>query len=209
MATKTRNAYLALTAAGLLWGLTVPLSKAVLGWLDGGWLTVVRFALAAPLLAFAGRRGLRKAAAPSVLLSGAVGYGLVIVLQNAGIERTSVSHAALIVGAVPALVALVSAVSGRGRASPRAAAGFALALAGGGAVAGGSGGAASPAGDALVLASVTLSAIFVVAQPALLKGRDPVAVTAVQMLAGALAAVPHAVMEGPKAGAAGGGPVWG
>jgi O-acetylserine/cysteine efflux transporter len=179
----------------------------VLGWLDGGWLTVVRFALAAPLLAYAGRRGLRTAAAPAVMLSGALGYGLVIVLQNAGIERTSVSHAALIVGAVPALVALVSAVSGRGRTSPRAAAGFALALAGVGVVAGGSGGAASPAGDALVLASVMLSAIFVVAQPALLKGRDPVAVTAVQMLAGSLAAVPHAVMEGLPAAPAGPGPV--
>ena len=116
---KTRNAYLALTAAGLLWGLTVPLSKAVLGWLDGGWLTVARFALAAPLLALIGRRHLRAAFAPRVLFSGAVGYGLVIVLQNAGIERTSVSHAALIVGAVPALVALVSALSGRGRTSPR------------------------------------------------------------------------------------------
>ena len=122
--TKTRNAYLALTAAGLLWGLTVPLSKAVLGWLDGGWLTVVRFALAAPLLALAGRRHLRAALAPGVLFSGAVGYGLVILLQNAGIERTSVSHAALIVGAVPALVALATAVSGRGRTSPRAAAQF-------------------------------------------------------------------------------------
>ena len=80
-----------------------------LEWLDGGWLTVVRFVLAAPLLALAGRRGLRAAATPPIMLAGAVGYGLVIVLQNAGIERTSVSHAALIVGAVPALVALMAA----------------------------------------------------------------------------------------------------
>src|SRR6478672_814529 len=166
MTTKTRNAYLALTAAGLLWGLTVPLSKAVLGWLDGGWLTVVRFLLAAPLLALAGTylgrgprhrfaRHLRAALTPGVLFSGAIGYGLVIVLQNAGIERTSVSHAALIVGAVPALVALATVLSGRGRTSPRAAAGFGLALAGVGIVAGGGGGAATPAGDLLVLASVS------------------------------------------------------
>src|SRR3954464_4331136 len=154
MTRRTRIAYISLTAAGLLWGLTVPLSKAVLGWLDGGWLTVVRFALAAPLLAFAGRRGLRAAAAPSVLLSGAAGYGLVIVLQNAGIERTSVSHAALIVGAVPALVAMVAAASGRGRTTPLAWAGFALALAGVAIVAGGGGGAATHGGDLLVLASV-------------------------------------------------------
>src|SRR4051812_23068141 len=178
MATRTRNAYLALTAAGLLWGLTVPLSKAALAWLDGGWLTVARFALAAPLLALAGRRHLRAAFAPAVLFSGAVGYGLVILLQNAGIERTSVSHAALIVGAVPVLVALATAVSGRGRTGARATAGFALALAGVGIVAGGGGGAATPAGDLLVLASVALSATFVVVQAGVLKGRDPVAVTA-------------------------------
>src|ERR1700759_3591085 len=157
VATKTRNAYLALTAAGLLWGLTVPLSKVVLGWLDGGWLTVVRFAIAAPLLALAGRGHLRAAFAPGVLLSGAVGYGLVIVLQNAGIQRTSVSHAALIVGAVPALVALATALAGRGRTDRRAAFGFALALAGVGIVAGGGGGAATPAGDLLGFGSGGLS----------------------------------------------------
>src|ERR1700759_1463889 len=191
VATKTRNAYLALTAAGLLWGLTVPLSKVVLGWLDGGWLTVVRFAIAAPLLALAGRKHLRGAFAPGVLLSGAIGYGLVIVLQNAGIERTSVSHAALIVGAVPALVALATALTGRGRADRRAAAGFALALAGVGIVAGGVGGAATPSGGLLRVGPGALSATFVVVQADVLKGRDPVAVTAVQMLGGALAAVPN------------------
>src|SRR6201989_2790207 len=100
------SALFALVAAGLLWGLTVPLSKLVLEWLDGGWLTVVRFALAAPLLAFAARRGLRAAFTPAILVAGAAGYGIVIVLQNAGIAHTSVSHAALIVGAGPGLVCL-------------------------------------------------------------------------------------------------------
>jgi drug/metabolite transporter (DMT)-like permease len=189
------SALFALVAAGLLWGLTVPLSKLSLEWLDGGWLTVVRFVLAAPLLALAGRRGLRAAATPRIMAAGAVGYGLVIVLQNAGIERTSVSHAALIVGAVPALVAVLSAVGGR--ALPRVAwIGFLLALAGVGIVAGGGGGGATLAGDGLVLASVLLSATFVVVQPRLLEGRDPIAVTAVQVTAGALAAVPNALAEG-------------
>ncbi len=78
-----------------------------------------------------------------MLFAGAVGYGLVIVLQNAGIERTSVSHAALIVGAVPALVALVAAVAGRGLHGPARRAGFALALAGVGSSPAGGGGAAT------------------------------------------------------------------
>ena len=82
---RRHSALVALVAAGLLWGLTVPLSKLVLEWLDGGTLTVVRFALAAPLLAFAARKHLRAAFTPRILAAGAVGYGIVIVLQNAGI----------------------------------------------------------------------------------------------------------------------------
>ena len=107
--TTNRTAILALAAAGALWGLTVPLSKLSLDWLGGGWLTVARFALAAPLLAFAGRRGLRAALTPRIAAAGAIGFGAVILLQNAGIERTSVSHAALVVGAVPVMVALIAA----------------------------------------------------------------------------------------------------
>jgi O-acetylserine/cysteine efflux transporter len=202
-----RSPLIALTLAGLFWGLTVPLSKLVLDWLDGGWLTVARFGMAAPILALIGRRHLRQAFTPAVLGAGAAGYGIVIVLQNAGIERTSVSHAALIVGAVPALVALLATAKGSSSTPARAWVGLALALGGVGMVAGGGGGAASLGGDALVGLSVTLSAVFVVAQPALLKGRDPIAVTAVQMLAGMLAAVPNAAVEGLPHAPAAAGPV--
>src|SRR5687767_14738310 len=92
--TTNRSAILALAAAGALWGLTVPLSKLSLEWLGAGWLTVLRFALAAPLLAVVGRHGLRTALTPGVAAAGALGFGVVILLQNAGIARTSVSHAA-------------------------------------------------------------------------------------------------------------------
>jgi drug/metabolite transporter (DMT)-like permease len=107
------------------------LTKLALGWLGPGWVTVVRFAVAAPVLALLGRRGLRDALSMRMLASGAVGFGAVIVLQNAGIGSTSVSHAALIVGVVPVLVALMAAALGRGRTGPLAWLGFALALAGG------------------------------------------------------------------------------
>jgi O-acetylserine/cysteine efflux transporter len=206
---RRHSALLALVAAGLLWGLTVPLSKLVLGWLDGGWLTVVRFALAAPPLAYVARRHLRAALTPRILLAGAIGYGIVVVLQNAGIERTSVSHAALIVGAVPALVALIVTVTGRASHGAIAWLGFALALGGVAIVAGGGGGGATLGGDALVLASAMLSATFVVAQPALLRGRNPIAVTAVQMVAGAAAALPSAALEGLPDAPAGAAPVLG
>jgi drug/metabolite transporter (DMT)-like permease len=193
---RRHTALVALVAAGLLWGLTVPLSKLALEWLDGGWLTVIRFALAAPVLAILARKHLRAAFTPRILAAGAIGYGVVVVLQNAGIEHTSVSHASLIVGATPALVALVAAASGRGSSGPLAWLGFALALAGVGIVAGGGGGAAGLGGDALVLLSVSVSATFVVVQPSLLRGRNPFAVTAVQMIGGGLAALPNAIVEG-------------
>jgi drug/metabolite transporter (DMT)-like permease len=193
---RRRSALFALLAAGLLWGLTVPLSKLVLDWLDGGTLTVVRFALAAPLLAFAARKHLRAAFTPRILAAGAIGYGIVLVLQNVGIGHTSVSHASLIVGATPALVALFAVAGGRGSCGPAAWVGFALALAGVGIVAGGGGGGSSLNGDALVLLSVAISATFVVVQPSLLAGRDPFAVTAVQMIGGGLAAIPNAALEG-------------
>ena len=183
MRNHDRNALVALAAAGALWGLTVPLSKLGLGWLGPAWLSFVRFAVAAPLLALAGRRGLRDAFTPRVAASGALGFGAVIVLQNAGIERTSVTHAALLVGAVPVLVALLAAASGQSTRRARNWSGYLLTIAGVALIAHSGGSGATPAGDLLVLASVSLSATFIVLQPRLLAGRDAAAVTGVQFAA--------------------------
>jgi drug/metabolite transporter (DMT)-like permease len=200
-----RRAVAALIAAGLLWGTTVPMSKLALGWLAPGWLTFVRFGLAAAiLLAAAPRARVRAACTPPVLASGAIGYGGSVVVQNAGITRTSVSHAALLIGATPVLVAIIAALWHRTVARPVAWAGFAVSLAGVGLVAGGGGGSATATGDGLVLASLLVSATFTVAQARLLSGRDPVAVTAVQFLGAALAVLPFSVVaEGAPARPAG------
>jgi drug/metabolite transporter (DMT)-like permease len=210
MNTNRRRAAAALIAAGLLWGTTVPLSKLALGWLPPGWLTVVRFGLAAAiLLAMARRRGLRRAFTPAVLAAGAFGYGGSVLLQNAGIDRTSVSHAALLIGAVPVLVAIIAAVWQRTVARPVAWFGFVVSLGGVALITAGSrGGGATLAGDGLVLASLVLSAMVIVAQGGLLAGRDPVAVTAVEFLGAALGTLPFAVFtEGVPAAPGGTGPV--
>jgi O-acetylserine/cysteine efflux transporter len=198
-----RRTFAALIGAGLLWGTTVPLSKLALHWLAPGWLTFVRFAVAAAILLPAARRQLRAAFRPAVLASGGLGYGGSVVLQNAGITRTSVTHAALLIGAVPVMVAVIAAVWQRAVARPVAWAGFALALAGVGLVTGGHGGGASTAGDALVLASLLVSATFTVAQTRLLAGRDPVAATAVQFLGAALAVLPFAAVTEGRPGVPG------
>jgi O-acetylserine/cysteine efflux transporter len=205
-----RHAVAALIAAGLLWGTTVPLSKLALQWLSPGWLTVVRFGLAAAVLLVAARgRGLRRAFTPAVLAAGALGYGGSVMLQNAGISRTSVTQAALLIGAVPVLVAIIAAVWHRTVARPLAWFGFIVSLGGIGLITASSGGGgATLAGDGLVLASLVLSATVTVAQGRLLTGRDPVAVTAVQFLGAALGALPVAALtERPPTMPGGAGPV--
>jgi O-acetylserine/cysteine efflux transporter len=210
MNTNRRHAVAALIAAGLLWGTTVPLTKVALGWLPPGWLTVVRFGLAAAvvlaaLLITGQQTALRRAFTPAVLAAGALGYGGSVMVQNAGITRTSVTHAALLIGAVPVLVAIIAAAWHRTVARPVAWFGFAVSLGGVGLVtAGGGGGGATLAGDGLVLASLLLSATVTVAQARLLTGRDPVAVTAVQFLGATLGSLPVAVVsEGAPAAPAG------
>jgi drug/metabolite transporter (DMT)-like permease len=205
--THRRWAIVALASGGALWGLTVPMSKLGLEWLGASWLTVARFAIAAPILALIARRHLRAALTPAVAAGGALGYGGVILLQNAGIERTSVSHAALVVGAAPVLVAVIAGGLGHASTGVAAWAGSLVALAGVGLVANGGGSGASLGGDLLVLLSVAGAAGLIVAQPRLLAGREAGAVTAVQLGAAAVAALPVAVVaEGappapPTAGA--------
>ena len=190
-----RRALVALTVAGLLWGSTVPLSKIALGWLSPGWLTAIRFAVAAAvLLAATPRSRLRAACSPAVLAWGAAGYGGTVLLQNTGITRTSVSHAALLIGTAPVMVAIIAAVWQRSVARPVAWGGFAVSLGGVGLVAAGGGGGADLAGDGMVLASVLISAVFTVGQTRLLRGRDPIAVTAVQFLGAALVTAPFSAL---------------
>jgi O-acetylserine/cysteine efflux transporter len=193
MSNSRRFVFPALIIAGLLWGTTVPLSKLALDWMAPAWLAFARFALAAIVLMVASRSRLRAACSPAILVSGAAGYGGSVLLQNLGIERTSVTHAALLIGATPVLVAIMAAALRHSVARPVAWAGFALSLAGVGLVAGGQGGGSSLGGDALVLASQLASAGFTVSQARLLRGRDPIAVTGLQLMAAAAAMLPIAL----------------
>ncbi len=207
MNTDRRTAVAALTAAGLLWGTTVPLSKVALEWLPPGWLALVRFTVAAAVLLGVTRFRVRAACRPAVLATGALGYGGTVLVQNLAITRTSVSHAALLIGAAPVMVAIIAAVWHRSVARPAAWAGFAVSLAGVALVAGGGGGGATLGGDGLVLLSVLLSAGFTVSQGRLLRGQDPIAVTAVQFAAAALVALPVALVSGRIPAAPGPGPM--
>jgi len=195
MTTNRRFVVPALVAAGILWGTTVPLSKVALGWLPPAWLACVRFALAAVVLLVASRSQLRAAFSPAIMITGAIGYGGSVLLQNFGIERTSVTHAALLIGATPVLVAIFAAVLGHSVARPLAWTGFALSLAGVGFIAGGQGSGSSLGGDGLVLLAQLISAAFTVSQARMLRGRDPIAVTGLQLLGAGVLVLPVALIS--------------
>ncbi len=129
-----------------------------------------------------------------MLISGAVGYGGSVLLQNIGVQRTSVTHAALLIGATPVLVAIMAALLRHSVAPPVAWLGFALSLAGVTVIAGRQGSGSTLGGDGLVLAAQLVSAAFTVSQARLLRGRDPIAVTTLQLSAAAVAVLPVALM---------------
>ena len=207
MTNNRRLIFAALIAAGVLWGTTVPLSKLALGWMAPGWLAFARFLLAGAILMVASRSRLRQAWSPAILISGGLGYGGSVLLQNLGIERTSVTHAALLIGATPVLVATIAAALRHSVARPLAWAGFALSLAGVAFIASGQGSGSTLGGDGLVLAAQFVSAGFTVSQARLLRGRDPLAVTGLQLMSAAVMVLPVALatehhMAGPASPAA-------
>ncbi len=193
MNTARNHALIALATAGLLWGTSVPLSKTALTGFGPAWLTVVRFAIAGLILLVVLRPKLRTVS-PALTWWGALGYGGCIMIQNIGLGRTSVTHAALLIGAVPVIVAALAVVFDRARVSAVAWGGFALSMAGIAVVAGAGGGDASLLGDALVLLSVVIGSGFTILQARLLPGQDVVAVSAAQFLASALVILPVAVL---------------
>ena len=147
------------------------------------------------LLATVDRAALRAALRWQVLAWGAAGLGGSVLIQNVGLARTSVTHAALLIGAGPVLVAVIAAAWHHTVARPVAWAGFALSLGGVAVVvAAGHGGGATGAGDAMVLVSVLIASTLTVAQGRLLEGQNPAAITAVQFLGAALAALPVAAL---------------
>ncbi len=193
-----RAALAALTLAGVAWGLTVPLSAVALHWLGPAWLVALRFGLGALVLGLAARGRLRAAVRPATLVWGMLGYGAMVLLQNDAIHLTDVSHVALLTGTVPGLVALLAII--HRRRLPAAPIVLGLAGAVGGVALTAGAGHGTLAGDGLLLLSSLLAAAWVIAQPALLAGTSPVAVTAVQMAGAGLSALPLAVLSEPLPG---------
>ena len=128
----------------------------------------------------------------SLALLGVIGHCCYQYCFMGGLARTSVANSALMLGATPVLVALISALLGLERIGPLHWIGAALSLGGiylvvGQGFALGSHGAT---GDALMFAAVCCWAIYTIAAGPLMRRHSPLAVTAFSMMLGTLMYVP-------------------
>jgi drug/metabolite transporter (DMT)-like permease len=186
----------ALLAMTVIWGLNAVVVKAIFVQMPPQVFMAVRFALAGALLlavAYGVERSLaiRRRDLLLLLAAAMVGTGFYQPIFLYGLSLTSASNAVLIIAISPVFVALINHVLGRETLSPRAWAGIGLALAGVVLIV--EGGAAGLhfdlqglQGDALVLLSTFLWALYAVVAAPLVRVYTPLRVTALTTAIGAL-----------------------
>ena len=192
-------AVLALAAAGCAWGLGFPLGKVALREMDPAHLVLLRFAVAALAGApFAlARRDTRALFRSPALLIGGVLYGLAFLLQFEGLARVSVTVAALLVGAMPAMIALSARLMGE-RQTRLSWTGVAGATLGAAVIAGRPDGASTPLGVALSLLSLFIFIGWLIALKRAPRPPTLMAIPAVTMIVATLTVLPIAlVLHGP------------
>jgi drug/metabolite transporter (DMT)-like permease len=192
-------AFLALAVAGISWGLGFPLGKMVLRETDAAHMVLLRFAVAsAAALPFALRRAETRTLfrSPWVLTAGLL-YGVAFLVQFEGLARTSVTLAALLVGAMPAMIAVAARVMGE-PVSRASWVGVIAATAGAALIAGKPGAAGSALGVALCLGSLVIFLAWLLVLRRAPKPPTPMAIPAVTMIvAGAVLLPVVLVMHGP------------
>lgn len=194
----------ALLAMAVIWGLNAVVVKAIFVQMPPQVFMAVRFAIAGALLlmvAYGVERSLaiRRQHWPLLVLAAMVGTGFYQPLFLFGLSMTSASNAVLIIAISPVFVALINRMLGRETLSPRAWAGIGLALGGVALIV--EGGAAGLhfdpqglQGDALVLLSTLLWALYAVVAAPLVRVYTPLRVTA---LTTAIGAVPLMLLGAP------------
>jgi drug/metabolite transporter (DMT)-like permease len=186
-------AFVALTLAGIFWGLGFPLGKLALREVGAAHLVLWRFAVAGlaalPFVLGSEARALFRS--PPVLAAGAL-YSLAFMVQFEGLTQVTVTLAALLVGAMPALVAVGARLTGE-RVSAASWAGVAAATAGAALIAGKPGGAGTPLGIALSLASLVIFLAWLLVLKRAPVTRSAMAVPAVTLVLAFLVVLPIAV----------------
>jgi drug/metabolite transporter (DMT)-like permease len=186
------KAYAALAAAGCLWGTGFLLGKIALTELAVPHMILYRLSLAAcaflPIL-LVRRVPIRRGDWPTILVAAVLGVPLLFLIQFEGLARTTVSHAALMVGIAPILLALAAAVFAHERIDTRCSLLLLTSTAGAllivfaTPVASGHRGP-SVTGDMLVMASLVAAVGWVLISKGLLTRYPSTTVSAVEMVAG-------------------------
>ncbi len=192
-------AFLALAVAGVCWGLGFPTGKLILTETDAAHMVLLRFVVAAVVAApFALRSPQVRALfrSPVVLLSGVL-YGVAFMVQFEGLAHVSVTVAALLVGAMPALIAVSAKLLGE-TVTPASWAGVAAATLGAALIAGKPDGASSPLGVALSIGALFLFLAWLLTLRKAPKAPNAMAIPAVSIIVAAAAILPIAfLMHGP------------
>ena len=196
---EKRFAFLALALAGACWGLGFPLGKFILTETDAAHMVLLRFATAAIAAApFALARAETRALfrSPVILAAGAF-YGIAFMVQFEGLAHVSVTLAALLVGAMPALIAISARLLGE-KVSRASWLGVAAATLGAALIAGKPDGAGSPLGVALSLGSLLIFLAWLLVLRRAPPSPTPMAIPAVTVIVATFTVLPIALlMHGP------------
>lgn len=190
-----RIAYIALILSGLFWGLGFPFGKLALREIDAAHMVLLRFCFASLVaLPFAFRSAEARALFrnPVVLASGAI-YGVAFLVQFEGLVRVNVSLAALLVGAMPALIAVAARLLGD-PISRLSWTGVTAATLGAALIAGRPGSAGSSFGVVLSLAALLLFLAWLMLLRRAPKPSDPMALPAASVIVAAATLLPIALV---------------
>ena len=188
-----RLAILALILSGVFWGMGFPLGKLAIRELPAAHMVMLRFmvaAIAALPFALANRETRALFRSPPVLIAGVL-YGVAFVVQFEGLARTSVTLAALLVGAMPAMIAIVAVLLGE-KVTRLSLAGVGAATLGAALIAGKPGEAGSPFGVTLLIVALLIFLAWLVVLRRAPKGPSVMAIPAVLVIVSAVAVVPVA-----------------
>jgi drug/metabolite transporter (DMT)-like permease len=198
---RSQAAIAALVLACTIWGTAFLFGKLALQELTVSQLVLLRFGVGSlgllPILALKGAR-LDKRDLPLLLLTGFLAVPVTFLLQFRGLELTTVARASLIIGAIPPLLALGSALLLGERPGRRAWLAIIASLLGVALIAGVPGAGGSWIGDGMVFLSTVVTVVWVILQKRLSDKYGPMVATAYLFLFGTITLVPISlVWDGP------------
>jgi drug/metabolite transporter (DMT)-like permease len=193
--------FVALAAAGSIWGTPFVLGKWALEELSVAHMTLLRFVLGSAVLMVAyaherrtNRTPLARSEVVIAAVAGIVGVPIQYLVQYEGLARTTVSHASLMVGVLPVMLALAAALFAHEHLDAigwswlvASTIGAALVAVGGGASDGGD--RSSLFGDALVVLSLVAGVVWVLLSQRLMRRHSPVATAALVYMIGTAALI--------------------